>query len=51
MPESEVRLPSVANQAATLIALGLHELTGLTAAQIRRAAESFDDADALLVIN
>jgi Family of unknown function (DUF5701) len=51
LPVALTPLPSVSEQADRLIGLGIHELVGLSATQIRTAAASTDALNALLVIH
>jgi hypothetical protein len=44
-------LPTLADQAERLIALGLHEAAGLTAAELRTATAATDSDDTLLVVH
>jgi Family of unknown function (DUF5701) len=44
-------LPSVSEQADRIVGLGIHELVGLSANQVRTAAASTDACNALLVVH
>lgn len=51
MPVARRPLPSLCEQAERLISLGVHEIAGLSAAELRSAAPSSPPADALLVVD
>jgi Family of unknown function (DUF5701) len=51
LPVALTPLPGVSEQADRLIGLGIHELVGLSATQVRTAAASTDARNALLVVH
>lgn len=51
MPAAFPTVPGLSQQAERLIALGVHEIGGLSASELRAAAAEPEDADALLVIH
>ncbi|MGH3628157.1 MAG: DUF5701 family protein, partial [Sciscionella sp.] len=51
MPAAVQSLPGLGQQVERLIALGVHEIGGLSAAELRAAVAASEDAGALLVIH
>ncbi len=51
MPAAVQTVPGLSQQVERLIALGVHEIGGLSAAELRAAVAEPEDADALLVIH
>ncbi len=51
MPVATLALPSPADQAERLVALGVHDLVGLSATDLRKAAAGAAGHDALLVVH
>lgn len=51
MPATQLTLPTLSEQAERLIALGVHEVAGLSASELRASAAEPQDADSLLVIH
>ncbi|MGI8678078.1 MAG: DUF5701 family protein [Jatrophihabitans sp.] len=51
MPAAVQTVPGLSQQAERLIALGVHEIGGLSASELRAAAAEREDAAALLVIH